>query len=157
MRSFKGEAFFKVGLYPVMIAQSSIDIKTLLLERKSFTFNSEKNVDVDGFINIFCCASFLKYLLNLLQYCFCLCFWSFQPWGMWDLSSPTKDQTHIPCIERWRHNHWTTKEVPRSGWFLNILLGLISGSWQGQDNITVKNKHLEKKKIPPVSKGDVAG
>ena len=53
MRSFKGEVFFKVGLYPVMIAQSSTDIKTLLLERKSFVFNSEKNVDVDGFIKIF--------------------------------------------------------------------------------------------------------
>jgi len=27
------------------------------------------------------------------------------PCGMWDLSSPTKDQTHILCIERWILNH----------------------------------------------------
>ena len=27
---------------------------------------------------------------------------------MWDLSSLTRDRTHVPCI----HNHWTTREVP---------------------------------------------
>ena len=31
---------------------------------------------------------------------------------MWDLSSPTKDQTHIPCIGRQSLNHWTSREVP---------------------------------------------
>ena len=31
---------------------------------------------------------------------------------MWDVSSPTRDQTHIPCIVRWIFNHWTTREVP---------------------------------------------
>ena len=31
---------------------------------------------------------------------------------MWDLSSPTRDQTHIPCIVRWILNHCTTREVP---------------------------------------------
>ena len=28
------------------------------------------------------------------------------------LSSPTKDQNHIPCIERQSTNHWTTRKVP---------------------------------------------
>ena len=32
---------------------------------------------------------------------------------MWDLSSPTRGWTHIPCIWRWILNHWTTREVPR--------------------------------------------
>ena len=32
--------------------------------------------------------------------------------GMWDLSSLTRDQTHIPCIVRWILYHWTTREVP---------------------------------------------
>jgi len=27
---------------------------------------------------------------------------------MWDLSSPTRDQTHISSIVRWILNHWTT-------------------------------------------------
>ena len=31
---------------------------------------------------------------------------------MWDLSSPTKDQTCVPCIGRWILNHWTASEVP---------------------------------------------
>ena len=38
---------------------------------------------------------------------------------MWDLSSPTRDQTHAPCIEVWSLNHWTTREVP----LYNILEG----------------------------------
>ena len=25
---------------------------------------------------------------------------------------PTRDRTHVPCIERWILNHWTTREVP---------------------------------------------
>ena len=32
---------------------------------------------------------------------------------MWDLSSSTRDQTLITCIERRILNHWSTKEVPK--------------------------------------------
>ena len=32
---------------------------------------------------------------------------------MWDLSSPTRDRTHVPCIGRRILNHWTTRKVPR--------------------------------------------
>ena len=31
---------------------------------------------------------------------------------MWDLSHPTRDRTHIPCIARQILNHYTTREVP---------------------------------------------
>ena len=31
---------------------------------------------------------------------------------MWDISSPIKDRTCIPCILRWIVSHWTTREVP---------------------------------------------
>ena len=31
---------------------------------------------------------------------------------MWDLSSLTRGQTHVPCITRWILNCWTTREVP---------------------------------------------
>ena len=31
--------------------------------------------------------------------------------SMWDLSSRTRDQTHVPCIGRQILNHWTTREV----------------------------------------------
>ena len=34
------------------------------------------------------------------------------PQGMWDLSSLTRDWTHIPCTARWILNHWTAREVP---------------------------------------------
>ena len=34
--------------------------------------------------------------------------------GMWDLSSPTRDQTGISCIRRQILNHWTTRESPPS-------------------------------------------
>ena len=32
--------------------------------------------------------------------------------GIWNLSSLTEDQTHIPCIAGQILNHWTTREVP---------------------------------------------
>ena len=32
---------------------------------------------------------------------------------MWDLSSPTRDQTYIPCIGRQSHNQGTVREVPK--------------------------------------------
>ena len=31
--------------------------------------------------------------------------------SMWDLSSPTRDWTHVPCIGRQILNHWTTRQV----------------------------------------------
>ena len=40
-----------------------------------------------------------------------LVFW---PWGMWDLSSPTRDRTCTPYIARKSLNHWTGREVPTS-------------------------------------------
>ena len=38
-----------------------------------------------------------------------LVFW---PRGMWEHSSPARDRTCTPCIERWSLSHWTTREVP---------------------------------------------
>ena len=31
---------------------------------------------------------------------------------MWDLSSPTRDRTRVPCIGRRILYHWTTREAP---------------------------------------------
>ena len=33
--------------------------------------------------------------------------------SMWDLSSPTRDQTCVPCIAKQIFNHWTTREVSK--------------------------------------------
>ena len=33
------------------------------------------------------------------------------PFGMWDLSSLTRDWTQVPHNARWILNHWTTREV----------------------------------------------
>ena len=53
----------------------------------------------------------------IIEFCYniasVLVFW---PQGMWDLSSPTRDRTCTPCIERRSLNHWTAREVP-SLWF----------------------------------------
>ena len=38
--------------------------------------------------------------------------WPQLPRGMWDLSSPTRDPTGVPCIGRRILNRWTTREVP---------------------------------------------
>ena len=51
---------------------------------------------------------------------------------MWDLSSPTRNQTQVPCIGRWILNHWTTREIPLPVFeipcfyrFLNLVLLVI--------------------------------
>ena len=45
--------------------------------------------------------------------------------GMWDLSSPIKDRTQVPCTGRWILNHWTTREVP---FVLLICISLMSNN-----------------------------
>ena len=51
---------------------------------------------------------FIEFVTILLLF-YVLIFW---PRGMWDLSSPTRNQTRAPCIVRQSLNHWTTREVP---------------------------------------------
>ena len=29
--------------------------------------------------------------------------------ALWDVRSPTRDWTHVPCIARWNLNHWATR------------------------------------------------
>ena len=51
---------------------------------------------------------FSEFVTILLLF-YALFFWL---WGMWDLSSLTRDQTHTLCVGRWSLNHWTDREVP---------------------------------------------
>ena len=51
---------------------------------------------------------FIEFVIILLLF-YVLVFW---PWGMWDLSSPTRNLICTPCIGRQSFNHWTTREVP---------------------------------------------
>ena len=59
--------------------------------------------DVDYFFKIFIEFVTLLLLIHVLD------FW---PQGMWDLSSPIRDRTRVPCIGRRSLNHWTAREVP---------------------------------------------
>ena len=56
---------------------------------------------------------FLKSLLNLSHYRSCFMFRVSWPWGMWNLSSLTRDQTSMPCTGRQSLNHSTSREVLR--------------------------------------------
>ena len=53
---------------------------------------------------------FIGFVTILLLF-YVLVFWRE---GMWDLSSPTRDQTCTLCLGRPSFNHWTTREVPSS-------------------------------------------
>ena len=68
------------------------------------------------FLRFFWCGPFFTCLLNLLQYCFwfflSFFFFFFEPQSMWDLSSLTSLWTHTPCVGRWSHSHWISREVP---------------------------------------------
>ena len=70
-------------------------------------------------LKIFWCRLFLKSLFNLLQFHFFFFVLVFWPGGMRDLSSPTRDQTHIGCSGGWGLTHWTTREI-----LSNIVLGV---------------------------------
>ena len=54
---------------------------------------------------------FLKFLLNLLQYCFCFMnFFGYDACRI--LSFPTRDQACASYIGRQSLNHWATRKVP---------------------------------------------
>ena len=68
---------------------------------------------------------FIKFVTTLLLF-YVLIFWL---WGMWNLSSLTRVQTHTLCIRRWNRNQWTVRIVPLSASFLiNWALFIISFS-----------------------------
>ena len=56
--------------------------------------------------------SFFKVVIEFVTMLFLLSVLVFWSPGMWDLGSPTKDQTCTPCIGRRSLNHWITREVP---------------------------------------------
>ena len=57
--------------------------------------------------------------------------WAWFLHGRQDLSSPTRDWTHIPCTERQTLNHWTSKGSPVN-LFLCEMLVIIHPVSQGK-------------------------
>ena len=49
-----------------------------------------------------------------------------KPCSLWDLSSPTRDQLLAPAVKVLSPNPWTTREFPKSDFFLNQRFLLIS-------------------------------
>ena len=68
--------------------------------------------------------AFIEFVTILLLF-HVLVFWL---WGMWDLSSPTRDWTCAPYIPRRSLNHWMSREVP-SQCFLQFPNELMDGIW----------------------------
>ena len=61
---------------------------------------------------------FIEFVTILLLF-YVLVFW-FR--GMGDLSSPTRDQTQIPCIGRRSLNYWTTRKAPGITLSIKVIL-----------------------------------
>ena len=53
-----------------------------------------------------------KFFIEFVTILFLFYVLGFSPRGMWDLSTPTRDQTATSFIERQSLSHWTTREVP---------------------------------------------
>ena len=51
---------------------------------------------------------------------------------MWDLSSASRDRTHVRCVARWIHNHWTSREKSL-GYFLILSTTLLQGFSESGD------------------------
>ena len=60
----------------------------------------------------FWCGPFLKIFIEFVTIFLLLYVLDFWPLGMWDLSSPSRNQTHTLCTGRWTLNHWTARKVP---------------------------------------------
>ena len=60
---------------------------------------------------------FIEFFTILLLF-YVLFFW---PWGMWGLSSPTRDRTLTSCIGKQSLNHWVTREISAFFFFLCCL------------------------------------
>ena len=54
--------------------------------------------------------------------------WAYLLYGMWDLSSWTRNWTPVPCICRQVLNHWTTREVPLRTFKCCLIFGYIFSS-----------------------------
>ena len=50
----------------------------------------------------------------------------FWPWGLWDLSSLTRNQAHTPFIKRRSVNHRTTRQVPKPFFYAQKVLHIFS-------------------------------
>ena len=82
-------------------------ISILTCHWASFYFNFFKVLFI-----YFWCGPFFKVFIEfvtILLLFYVLVFW---PWGMWDLSSPTRDWTHTPFTGKWSLNDWIAMEVP---------------------------------------------
>ena len=109
------------------------------IDEESFRITTSAQTAFFFKIFFFWRGPFLKSLLNLLQYCFCFMFLVFWPQGMWDLSSPTRDQTGTPRIGRWSLNHWPAREVPPDSLYYSISDSL-SLAWVPLSTVRVKHR-----------------
>ena len=59
--------------------------------------------------------------------------------ALWHVrSSQTRDQMHVPCIDMWILNHWTTREVPRMGFLKESLkkyVAAIAADWTSGEEL----------------------
>ena len=78
-----------------------------------------------SFHHIFSMWTIFKVFVEFVTILFLLYVSVFQPQGMWDHSSPTRDQTCSLCTGSWRPNHWTAREVPQ----YIILTGFLERSF----------------------------
>ena len=58
---------------------------------------------------------FIEFVIILLLFYVMVFFFFFKLRGMWDLSSPTRDQTCTPCTGKGSLDHWTARRAPPPG------------------------------------------
>ena len=59
-------------------------------------------------------------IVSVLCFGFLFFFFFFWLQGMWDLISPTRNQTWMPCIRRWNLKYWPAREIPTNVLSLGI-------------------------------------
>ena len=88
-----------------------------------FSIYLHEVMEPDGMILVFWMLSF-KPTFSLSSFTFIKRLW---PQGMWDLSSPTRDQIYTPCIRKRSLSHWAAR---KSLWVLVLPLNsCVTEQW----------------------------
>ena len=52
------------------------------------------------------------------------------PSGMWDLSSPARDEPMAPAVEAQSPNHWTARKLPKKCFFKKDFCNIFQRLWE---------------------------
>ena len=117
------------GGYTLSVSLSKISVSMRLNNLSEVIRSARETLNLPDLLttsffwkNIILCGPFFPSCIECVPLVLLFYLLVFSPQGMWDLSFPTRDQTHTPYFGRRILNYWTARKVPHllfqmaSGW-----------------------------------------